>query len=433
MRILVLGGYGLIGMPVVRRLIAAGHAVVGLGRDVAQAQRMCPGSTWIGADIAGLVTPQAWEPILTGARADAIVNCAGALQDGARDDVARVQSAAMSALYRAAATAGVRVFVQISATRARPGAGTRFMETKAEADAALRASPLDWTILKPGLVWAPQAHGGTALIRALAAFPVVTPLVLGDRPVQMADVADVAAAVEAVVAGRVPSRRDYDLVEDHGRPLREVVGQVRAWLGDRPGRELPLPVWAGRGIGRIADGLGWLGWRSPLRTTALQEIAAGVAGDPAPWREATGQRLASLSEILRARPATVQDRWFARFFLVKPVVIATLSVFWLATGLITLARPEAAAAVLASRDLGGGAAAVLATGGAVVDIVLGGLILVRAWMPIAAKGMIAVTLGYLVGATWLAPDLWIDPLGPLIKAIPALMLAVVVLAVAEDR
>jgi hypothetical protein len=38
-------------------------------------------------------------------------------------------------------------------------------------------------------------------------------------------------------------------------------------------------------------------------------------------------------------PATVQERWFARLFLVKPLILATLSAFWIITGFITLANP----------------------------------------------------------------------------------------------
>ena len=46
---------------------------------------------------------------------DAVVNCAGALQDGARDDVTAVQQTAMLALYEAAAAARIGLIVQISA------------------------------------------------------------------------------------------------------------------------------------------------------------------------------------------------------------------------------------------------------------------------------------------------------------------------------
>ncbi len=54
-------------------------------------------------------------------------------------------------------------------------------------------------------------------------------------------------------------------------------------------------------------------------------------------------------------------------------------------------------------------------------------------MPAAALGMITLTLAYLAGGTVLTPNLWADPLGPLVKAIPAMCLAVVALALAEDR
>ena len=40
---------------------------------------------------------------------------------------------------------------------------------------------------------------------------------------------------------------------------------------------------------------------------------------------------------------------------------------------------------------------------------------------------------YLLGATLWRPDLWIDPLGPLIKVVPAMMLALVMLAIIDER
>jgi len=95
MRVLVLGGYGLIGEAVVRALIEAGNSVAALGRNTAAARRRLPEVDWITADLAGLQTQLDWQPILASAQVQAIVNCAGALQDGARDNVSRVQSAAM--------------------------------------------------------------------------------------------------------------------------------------------------------------------------------------------------------------------------------------------------------------------------------------------------------------------------------------------------
>ncbi|WP_420813175.1 NAD(P)H-binding protein [Methylobacterium currus] len=72
----------------------------------------------------------------------------------------------MRALFRACAEAEIRRVVQVSTVGAAPDARTAFLRTKDAADAALAQADLDWTILRPGLVLAPTAYGGTALLRA---------------------------------------------------------------------------------------------------------------------------------------------------------------------------------------------------------------------------------------------------------------------------
>ena len=71
----------------------------------------------------------------------------------------------------------------------------------------------------------------------------------------------------------------------------------------------------------FAEWAGLLGWRSPARATALAQLSAGVVGDPSPWTSATGIKPRSLDAILAERPASVQDRWFARLYWLKPVAI----------------------------------------------------------------------------------------------------------------
>jgi uncharacterized protein YbjT (DUF2867 family) len=433
MRVLVLGAYGLIGTHIVSHLLAAGHQVTGLGRDTVRAARRLPEVRWISADLVGLATPDAWKPVLEAADAEAIVNAAGVLQDGARDRVWDVQSRSMLALYQAAAERGVARFVQVSATRADAQASTAFMRSKGDADAALARSDLDWTILRPGLVISPEAYGGTALVRALAATPGVMAIAFGESPVQTVAADDVADAVLQVLEGRVGSRRTYDLVEDVPHTMREVEREVRRWLGFAPAREIGVPPGLVRLVALVADGLGWLGWRSPFRSTAVAEVKAGIRGDASAWREATGKPLKRLRATLSTIPSTVQERWFARAFLAKPMAIGVLAAFWLATGILALAQPQAAKAVLTTRGVGEGLAGLIVVGGALVDMALGAGILVKATAARAALGMILVTLGYLAGGSLVAPDLWLDPLGPLVKAVPAMTPAVVVLALEGDR
>ncbi|TNC13395.1 SDR family oxidoreductase [Methylobacterium terricola] len=431
MRILVLGGYGLIGAAVLAQLLDAGHDVLALGRDTDAAQRLWPEATWIAHDIATLSEPAAWHPVITGC--DAVVNCAGVLQDGPRDDVRAVQDVAMRALFRACAATGLRRIVQISAVGASPEARTAFMRSKAAADAALSRLDLDWTILRPGLVLAPTAYGGTALLRALASAPLVLPVVGGAGPIQTVHVDDVAEAVRLAVEGRVPTRAAYDLVEDETHPLSEVVAAFRAWLGHPPARVVTVPRLLVRPVVAVSDGLGRLGWRSPLRSTALAQVTAGVTGDPGPWRRAGGPALSGLRASLRRLPSTVQERWFGRLWLLKPAVIGGLALFWLVSGLVGLARFDAAASVLTGRGVGPDAAHLAVAAGIGLDLTLGAAMLVRRLMPFAALAMIGGTLAYLAAGTWLAPDLWADPLGPFVKTLPAALLALAALALAAER
>lgn len=433
MRILVLGATGLIGGAVADALATAGHAVTGLGRHIGPAAVARGHCQWIARDIAACTRPEDWTPLIAGM--DVVVNCSGALQDGPRDDVRAVQERAMLALWQACAAAGTRRVVQVSAVGAAVDAPTVFMRSKAVADAALAASGRDWVVLRPGLVWAPTAYGGTALLRALAAWPGVLPLPLplADALVQTVAVEDVAEAVLAAAEGRVPGRRTYDLVEAEAHSLAALVAALRGWSGRPPLRITAAPRWVARLAGLGSDLLGRLGWRAPLRSTAIAELARGVRGDPGPWAAAIGRPVAGLGDTLRRWPATVQDRWFGRAWLMRPVLIGGLAAFWLASGAIAMAQPGAAAAVLTARGLAEGPALTIVLGGALLDLALGALVMVRRAMPAAAFGMLATSTAYLLGGTLLAPDLWGDPLGPLVKVVPAMLPAAMLLALAEER
>ncbi|AZO23466.1 SDR family oxidoreductase [Mesorhizobium sp. M1E.F.Ca.ET.045.02.1.1] len=431
MKVLVLGGYGLIGEAVLERLIEDGHDLVGLGRDVVQARRRKPRAQWIAADMSRLLAAADWIPLLAGV--EAVVNAAGALQDGSRDHLDAIHRRSVAALVTACEQAGVRRLVQISAIGADLDSDNAFFRTKAEGDRAVASSSLEWTILRPGLVIAQGAYGGTALLRALAAFPWFVPAVLADRPIQTVSVADVAEAVSRAVGGSLARGQIIDLVEERARPLGAVLLEFRAWLGLPKAPVVAVPAIVGRLAGIVADRLGLLGWRSPLRSAALAALEKGVTGNPKPWAEITGRPPQPLEATLAVMPAHVQERWFARLWLLKPIVFAILSTFWLASGVVGLARHDAAADILVSRGLPPAAALGMVLAGSVADIVVGAAVVVRPLARLVLLAMVAITLLYLAAATMLAPDLWLDPLGAIVKAVPMLCLVLVALAILEER
>jgi uncharacterized protein YbjT (DUF2867 family) len=430
MAVLVLGGYGLIGSAIATRLAEDGLTVIGLGRDTATAERRWPQVVWRRADISRLLTAEAWRPLL--ADVEVVVNAAGALQQGLRDDLTAVQDRAMRALYVAAREAGVRLVIQVSAAGAASRSPLAFLNTKGAADEALSASGLDHVILRPALVIASAAYGGTALLRSLAAFPLVSPLVFPRSPMQTVWVGDIADTVAAAVTGRIASGASLDLVEQPTRTLGETVTLFRAWLGLPPAPVVGLPRFVASLAAAGADLLGWLGWRSPLRSTAMSVMRTGISaeGDATPY---LGRSFKTLPETLAAMPAGAQEIWFARLWLLKPVIIGVLALFWLASGLIGAVHASGAAAVLTERGTPEGLARLAVCSGAALDVALGAAVLFRPLSRVALIGMAWVSLAYMVGAGLLAPDLWLDPLGPMVKVVPGLVLVLVGLAVLDER
>ena len=431
MRVLVLGGYGLIGSEVVRRLRADGLDVVGFGRSAAKGRRLAPAIDWVGADLETLTGEENWRPFLVGV--DAVVNASGALQDGANDKLSASQDAAIRALIEACERTGARRFIQISAPGAEVQATTAFMRTKARADATLRGSSLEWTILKPGMVISAFAYGGTTLVRMLAAFPIVQPLMMPHAQIQTVSADDVAEAVVVALTTDRLLRQDIDLVERSSRSLADTIAAVRAWLGFAPARAiLVAPRVAGALVARLADLAGWLGWRSPLRTTALSVLMGNVLGDADQSERALQRPLKTLEQSLTALPATMQERTFARVQLIFPLLATILSAFWLASGVIALRQIEATAAVLSHTPLQGVAKSLVIIG-ALIDITIGVGVCIRPTTRLAAWSAILVSLAYLALGTWTTPELWADPLGPFVKVIPGLALALAVSALAQER
>jgi len=422
MRVLVVGGYGFIGRAVAETLARRGHDVVALGRSAAFGRRIVPGADWIEGDLSRMTDAAAWRNALTGI--DAIVNASGALQDGAGGTLHKVQQSAIIALIDACTLADVRHFVQISAVGATEEATTRFMTTKAIADAHLRASGLEWTILRPALVIGRNAFGGTALVRALAALPVAL-LVHGKSPIQCVALDDVAAACADAVESVLPPNRDRILAASERLTLRQLVALHRRWLGLPPARAaFDLPPFMAAPLTWAADLAGWFGWRSPLRSTAIKVIRDGVVVDGE-----SDSILRPLGAILTANPAGVQDRIAARLFLLMPILILALAALWIGSGIVGLLRTGPAAALIG----GGNCAGTLVRACALIDLLLGCAILIRRCARVAALLMAATSLAYLVGGTVITPHLWLDPLAPLLKIIPTIALALVAAAILDRR
>lgn len=155
MRVAVVGGHGKIARLLTSLLVDRGHEVVPVVRrpehaDELAAPRVKPALLDIEASGA-----DTFAEAFRGA--DAVVFAAGAGPDGRVDRKRTVDLEGSLKSQQGAQAAGVRRFVQVSAIGVdEPVAADAgevwqaYVEAKRDADAALRGSGLDWTIIRPG-------------------------------------------------------------------------------------------------------------------------------------------------------------------------------------------------------------------------------------------------------------------------------------------
>lgn len=435
--IAVLGAAGLIGDGIAAGLAAEGRSVVPIAR------RFTPAQTYFWGDRAVVVpivdrSSDEIADLLSEHRVDVVVNCLGVLQDGPRGGTDAVHRGFVERLVAAIRASGRPILlVHVSIPGAPEDDTTDFARSKRAADAVIRASGLPHAILRPGFVIGPTAYGGSALIRALAALPLALPAREETRPFAATALGDLirttAHLADRFAVGERESAVIWDVMESRPGTVGDVVAAFAARFGG-PARRIALPGWSLALGARLGDLAARLGWSPPIRSTALAEMRRGVTGDPEPWIAATGLTPASLAETLKSLPATVQERWFARLYLVKAALIGGLALFWLVSGLVALTVSFVPArTILLDHGVPFGLATVLTAVTSLADIAVGLALLRGRTSAVGLLAGIALSLGYAAGAVVLAPETWLDPVGSMVKILPVILAMTAALAILDDR
>lgn len=428
MRVLVTGANGLIGSAICARLVTEGHDIRSVVRHDA-APGLHRGRNIV-LDIARAIRAGDWLAHLQGV--DAVVNCAGSLQRSSRDDLQAIHDRAAAALFEACEQVGVSKVIHFSAIGVDRDQPSEFSATKLAGDDALAQRDLDWIILRPSVVLGRAVFGASAMFRGLAALPVL-PTMPDTGRLQVVQLDDVVSTVSFFLRPGSPARLAVDLAGPDALTVGDVVALYRLWLGWPLQRSFTLPGWAADLLYRLGDFAGLLGWRSPMRTNAAREITRGATGDPDRWSALTGIAPTSLASALTAAPATVQDKWFAGLYFVKPVIFVVLPLFWIMTGVISLTIGWHIGIDLLDNTAVSALSAPAVVAGAIADITVGAMIAWRRTSRAGLWGAIAVSLFYAIAGTILRPDLWAEPLGPFLKILPILVLHFAALAILEER
>lgn len=430
MRILVIGANGFIGSAIVTAAITAGFGIRGVVRDAARLQLRFPGIDPVEIDLqthAGR-DPIRWDAALDGV--DAVVNAAGVLQPRKNSAAWAVHMAAPDALYAACERNGVRRVIHISAVGV-DQAVTEFARSKLAGDEALMKRDLDWTVLRPAVVVGEGSYGGTSMLRAIAAFPWVTP-VIGDGTTEMDFIhnTDLAEAVVRLIQSGDGMRTVQEPASPERLTQADAVHAYRRWLGLRTGPVIGVPLWLAKAICRIGD----IARLDPMVTTTITQFETRLTGDSAGFEAVTGVAARGLSATLAGQPAGSQDLWHARLYLARPVVRLALILMWLVSGLLGLfGNPAVFADLLAPFTQDEAIATGLVVGMSLVDLAIAAALSIGWRLKTMANVQLLVVLGYTVAITLVSPNLWGDPIGGVLKNIPVLALLLVHRVLEQER
>lgn len=285
MRIAVTGASGFVGGALVRRLADAGHDVVRVSRRD-------------GIDVTDV---GALREAFRGC--EAVAHCAGINREIDDQTYARIHVEGTRAVVGAASDAGVRRLALVSFLRARPDGPTAYHRSKWEAECIVRASALDWIVLKPGVIHGRGDHMLDHLSRAFHTFPVFATVGVRGRATRLVRpvaVGDVAGVLEAAVTGDPRLvRTTVAVLGPETVTLEAAVRRVAAVAGRRPWF-VPMPVTALLGFAWLTERV----MRVPLLAVAQAHILAEGITEPLPCAEALPADLAPSTpfspEIIRA-------------------------------------------------------------------------------------------------------------------------------------
>src|SRR5690349_1538564 len=252
--IVVLGGGGFVGSHIVARLVTDGYRVAVPTRRREEVKHLItlPTVDVVEQDIHD---PKTLERLF--AERAAVINLVGIISESASGDFERVHVELPRKVIAACHNAGVPRLLHMSALGAAAHAPSRYLKSKAAAEAMVAASGLQWTIFRPSVIFGREDSFLNMFARLARALPVVA-LASPKARFQPVYVGDVAQCFVRSIGDEITFGGRYDLCGPRAYTLRELVtyvgevtGAVRPILALGPGLSSLMATVLGNLPGKI--------------------------------------------------------------------------------------------------------------------------------------------------------------------------------------
>jgi uncharacterized protein YbjT (DUF2867 family) len=428
MRILITGANGFIAREIIARLATAGHEIIACVHN--KLLENIPHSRVFKVDFNKATQVQDWLSHLSGI--DAVINCVGVFQTVSDKTMQNIHFETPKALFSACDQLGIKKVIQISALGV-DKVDVGYATTKLAADNFLQTLKVASAVVRPGVVYGKGSYGGTSLFRGLAGLPFIIPLpgkaVQLQQPVH---VDDLTLIIEKALT--LPGKQLLCAVGAEKLSVENLLIKLRSWLGFKKAFTIAIPnffIKLGAVVGNFIP-------NSPISETGVKMMTVdnvATAQEELVLEQAVGFKPRGYTTGLNGMVSSVQDRWHARLFFLRPVLRLSIAFLWIFSGIVGL-LPSAAPL---SYDLLTQAGVPLDLQHCVlntfasIDILLGLAALLNYRLLLVGFLQCSLIIFYTLFITVMLPLYWLHPFAPIAKNIPIVVAILVMMALESER
>ena len=275
MRLAITGGTGFVGSQLVRRFDEGEHEFVLLARGEDHRNEDLLDRSDVQLFEAGVGDTPSLREAFTGC--EVVAHLAGINHERGEQTYQSVHVDGTENVVEAAIEANVSKLVLTSYLRARPDCGCGYHESKWEAETIVRRSGLEYTVLKPGVIYGPGDQMTRSVVRALSTAPVFPRIGFGERSIRPVAIDDVVDVLCAAIVDRRLSNSTVPIVGPEELSVSELVKRIGETIDRRP-LFVPVPVRMLLLGSRIQEAV----LETPLVTTAGVRMLAEGPTAPVP-------------------------------------------------------------------------------------------------------------------------------------------------------
>jgi nucleoside-diphosphate-sugar epimerase len=428
MRILITGANGFIAREIIARLTTSGHEMVACVHN--KLLENIPHVRLFKADFTKATTPEYWLPHLKDI--DAVINCVGVFQTTQEKTMWNIHYEAPKALFEACAKQKIKKIIQLSALGV-DKVDVPYAKSKLAIDQYLQTLDIDSTVIRPGLVYGKGSYGGSSLFRGLAGLPFILPLPgRGEQLQQPIHTDDLTLIVEKSLT--FPGKQMLCAVGEEKISVKNLLIKLRNWLGFKKAWTLIVPdifIKLGAKLGNYIP-------NSPMSETGIKMMAVD--------NTANESELKNLENIIQIKPrgftqglngmiSSVQDRWHARLYFLRPLLRLSIAFIWIFSGIVSLLPVSSSISfdLMTQTKIPLTFQPLVLYSASALDILLGIATLFNYRLLLVGSFQCLIILLYTAIISYFIPIYWLHPFTPIAKNIPLLIAILIMMALESER